>query len=54
MQTVREFAEEWKVSVRTVRRWIADGTITAKLIEIITAIQHELEQRETDAYEDRC
>ena len=26
----------------------------AKLIEIITAIQHELEQRETDAYEDRC
>ena len=32
MQTVREFAEEWKVSVRTVRRWIADGTITAKRI----------------------
>lgn len=32
MQTVREFAEEWKVSVRTVRRWIADGTVTAKRI----------------------
>ena len=26
----------------------------AKLIEIISAIRAELEQRETDAYEDRC
>ena len=32
MQTVREFAEEWKVSIRTVRRWISEGTITAKRI----------------------
>lgn len=26
----------------------------AKLIEIIAAIRAEIEQRETDAYEDRC
>lgn len=28
--------------------------LIVRILEVIAAIQHELEQRETDAYEDRC
>ena len=47
MQTVQEFAREWKVHVNTVYRWIADGRVKAKklgrVVRIVSASVKDLE-----------
>jgi excisionase family DNA binding protein len=52
MQTVQEFAEEWKVHVNTVYRWIADGRVKAKkigrVVRIVSASVTDIETQKVE------
>ena len=41
MKTIKDIAQEWKVSKRTVTRWIKDGKLKATVIGGVTRITDE-------------
>lgn len=41
MKTIKEIAQEWQVSKRTVTRWIKDGKLKATAIGGVTRITEE-------------
>ncbi len=41
MKTIKDIAQEWQVSKRTVTRWIKDGKLKAAVIGGVTRITEE-------------